>query len=119
MPEIPPPPEAIAAAEGEKMIDVRAEDGGPVSVDRTLLGTERDVRLSFKEAPPAGTLLKLEKPGAFSRIYSVEEPYRGVEKKPDTAYVRILTRDEIETRPQEPVGMRNYLTRETLNQLGI
>lgn len=118
------------AEEVEQNLESRLEDGGVAQISPEFAGTENPVKLQFRRSPEDGTLLYLEKNrevspegGAigFRKFYRAEEPVRGVEKEEGVVYLRAepVNPEEFEARRLEAEDMREYLTSETLDKLGI
>lgn len=105
------------------------EDGSVAKIYPEFAGTKFPVELEFCRAPRWGELLYLEKPEqltsegmvGFRKFFRAEEPMRGVERQEGTVYLRAVPvpPEEFEARKAEARDMRDYLTPETLAQLGL
>ncbi|MEX0887958.1 MAG: hypothetical protein WD940_01940 [Patescibacteria group bacterium] len=103
------------SAEREPSIRIQqfGQEETPIFIDRQYSGVEKDVYLKFRKMPETGKMLRLELKD-YKPTYLVEKT------EEDEALLRIMTKDEIESKSGEtPEDMREYLTDKTLEQLGV
>jgi len=117
-------------AEPTQKLAGRLEDGSVAQISPEFAGTEVPVKLEFRRAPEPGTLLYFEKPAemtpekgkiGFQKFFRTEDPGRGVPKQEGTVYLRAesVQPEDAEALKAEARSMNEYLTEETLTQLGL